>query len=107
MDRTNRVKHNLCYFHEGEVGIEPAFAYQLQEELWEMEKYANKLAEGLPCLPKDVENLKRANLDLAAENEKLKKIIGKFRCPNDINNDGDCHLCERNGGCLEFNLRWA
>jgi hypothetical protein len=54
VNKTNRVKHNLSHFHEGEVGIEPAFAYKLQEELWEMSDYADKLAQGLPCLPADI-----------------------------------------------------
>jgi hypothetical protein len=36
-------------------------------ELSDSEEYADKLAKGLPCLPKDVEVLRKANLDFAKE----------------------------------------
>ncbi|NDB61542.1 hypothetical protein EB001_24340 [bacterium] len=45
------------------------FANQLESELVEAQAYADRLAAGLPdgMLPKDVENLRDANLALAVE----------------------------------------
>lgn len=40
-----------------------------------MTEYADKLADGLPCLPKDVENLRKANAALADEVIGLKQEI--------------------------------
>lgn len=44
---------------------------KLQNKLDEMTAYADKLAQGLPCLPKDVEVLREANARLAQENHNL------------------------------------
>ena len=41
----------------------------------EMSEYADKLAQGLPCLPKDIENLREANLNFAMENQRLESRI--------------------------------
>jgi hypothetical protein len=43
----------------------------------EMEDYANSLVEltNLPCLPKDLENLREVNLAFATENHKLKELL--------------------------------
>lgn len=46
---------------------------KLRRELAEANAYADKLAQGLPCLPADVENLRKANLDLANELAEAKK----------------------------------
>jgi len=45
----------------------------LKQKLDEMTQYADKLAVGLPCLPKDIENLREANLHFATENDNLQK----------------------------------
>jgi hypothetical protein len=42
----------------------------------ELMDYADRLAEGLPCLPKDVEVLRSANLTLALENHKFREMLG-------------------------------
>ena len=42
-------------------------------EIKELQDYADKLAEGLPCLPKDVEVMHQANYDLAAEVNELEE----------------------------------
>ncbi len=45
---------------------------ELELENAALRAYADKLADGLPCLPKDVENLREANLELAQENAALR-----------------------------------
>ena len=45
---------------------------ELERENTALRAYADKLADGLPCLPKDVENLRKANLELARENAELR-----------------------------------
>ena len=42
-----------------------------QNKLDEMTAYADSLAQGLPCLPKDVEVLRDANAQLAQENHEI------------------------------------
>ena len=44
-------------------------------EVRKLESYADKLADGLPMLPKDIEVLREANLDLAVRNEKLEAVV--------------------------------
>lgn len=64
---------------------------ETQYKLDEMTAYADSLAQGLPCLPKDVEVLREANARLAQENhEMLEQLFqtavgllstyGKFAC---------------------------
>ena len=66
-------------------------AQDIQTKLDEMTAYADSLAQGLPCLPKDVEVLREANARLAQENhEMLEQLFqtavgllstyGKFAC---------------------------
>jgi hypothetical protein len=43
-----------------------------------MSDYADKLAQGLPCLPADIENLRETNGILATENEELKSLFTNF-----------------------------
>jgi len=49
-----------------------------------MSDYADRLVEfgNLPCLPKDLENLREANLALATENHKLKETLALIQ--NDL-----------------------
>lgn len=47
---------------------------ELEKELEESRKYADKLVNFLPCLPADVDNLREANLHFAMENERLLTI---------------------------------
>jgi hypothetical protein len=47
----------------------------LHEELENLRQYVDKLAAGLPCLPKDVEVLRDANTKLAQENAELKERL--------------------------------
>jgi hypothetical protein len=42
----------------------------------ELQKYADTLAEGLPCLPKDVEVLRNANVALAQRVFELENMLG-------------------------------
>lgn len=46
-----------------------------------MSDYADKLVEfgNLPCLPKDLKNLREANLQLAMENQALKEAIADLK----------------------------
>jgi len=64
------------------VGAEDWVIHQVIDKVLELEKenaslreYADKLADGLPCLPKDIEVLREANLGLAKENARLNEII--------------------------------
>ena len=65
-----------CIRHEWEESKKEN--QKLKEELQEMSDYADKLAEGLPCLPADVENLRETNLILATESEELKSLFTNF-----------------------------
>ena len=47
----------------------------LRKQLAESKAYADKLAQGLPCLPKDIEILHQANANFAQENEELKAEV--------------------------------
>jgi len=49
----------------------------LEEKVKELVKYSNKLADGFPegMLPKDIENVKNANAELASENASLKSQV--------------------------------
>jgi chromosome segregation ATPase len=49
----------------------------LRRDLAEARAYADKLAEGLPCLPKDVEVLRDANRQLATELAELAQGGGR------------------------------
>ena len=44
-------------------------------DLERLTAYSDKLAAGLPCLPKDVEVLMKANGDMAIEIDQLKKAL--------------------------------
>ena len=66
-------------------------AQDIQTKLDEMTAYADSLAQGLPCLPKDIEVLREANARLARENHEmleqmfqtavgLLSTYGKFAC---------------------------
>jgi hypothetical protein len=74
------------------VRVDPSKQLELERELHartktqlsEMTEYADKLAQGLPCLPKDVEILREANAGLAQENHELAQamlqgIVGLLR----------------------------
>lgn len=52
---------------------------RLREELSTMTAYADKLADGLPMLPKDVEVIRDANWQFAQENFDLKAEIERLR----------------------------
>jgi chromosome segregation ATPase len=52
---------------------------ELRKQLSESATYADKLAAGLPMLPKDVENLNQANVSLDAEVRDLKRQIGELK----------------------------
>jgi chromosome segregation ATPase len=56
------------------------FTKGLERENAELRAYADKLAQGLPdgMLPKDVENLRDANLAFANENAELKEWVKVF-----------------------------
>jgi hypothetical protein len=46
-----------------------------------MAEYADKLVEfgNLPCLPKDLENLREANAQFATENQALKEALASIK----------------------------
>ena len=48
---------------------------ELENENASLREYADKLADGLPCLPKDIEVLREANLGLAKENHALREAL--------------------------------
>ena len=54
-----------------ELESEKKMHAETQNKLDEMTAYADKLAQGLPCLPKDVEVLREANARFAQENHDL------------------------------------
>ena len=60
----------------------------LASELQYFQDYCNRLVEigDLPCLPKDLENLREANLSFAMENERLR---------NELYRIGICPDCEK------------
>lgn len=51
------------------------------EAYQEMADYADRLVEhsNMPCLPKDLENLREANAAFAIENEKLKELLRSIK----------------------------
>lgn len=75
--RTEAAKLYTSYYpYEGVVKVEDMM--QLEDDLTEMTAYADKLAEGLPMLPKDIENIREANTALSVENAELKYILGQI-----------------------------
>jgi len=48
---------------------------ELDQKLTESEEYADRLVEGMPYLPKDIEILREANGLFADENEQYKQYI--------------------------------
>lgn len=58
---------------------------ELKKEIAWFKKYTDALVEhkDMVCLPADLKNLRESNATLATENEKLKKIIKRYR--NDSN----------------------
>lgn len=67
------------------VGVEcPNGEYVKYEDYEYLSDYCDRLVEigKLPCLPKDLENLRKANASFAQENHDLKLIIEEHR--NDI-----------------------
>jgi len=74
--RTDQYHGNLLrnvggYSYAGIVDL----ARQLETELMEMTAYAEKLADGLPMLPKDVENIQQANISFDAEVREYKRQV--------------------------------
>lgn len=61
---------------ERELNREKARAESNGILLREMTEHADKLAKGLPCLPKDVENLREANAALASRVFELESELG-------------------------------
>jgi len=64
---------------------------QLEKALKESQAYADKLAEGLPMLPKDVEVIRTANVHLADDVCRLEKALREIR--------SDCRKCLNDNGC--------
>ena len=56
----------------------------LAAEVRDLEEYADKLADGLPMLPKDIEVLREANLQLATRNVKLEAVEEALKRAIDI-----------------------
>jgi len=55
----------------------------LAKELKDLNHYCDKLVEFLPCLPKDIENLRGANDNFAKENGRLRKLLYRAGiCPD-------------------------
>ena len=64
------------------VGVEcPNGEYVKYEDYKYLSDYCDRLVEvgKLPCLPKDLENLRKANASLAQENHDLKLVIEEYR----------------------------
>ena len=59
-----------------DCGVEGVFA--IERKIRKLEDYADKLADGLPMLPKDIEVLREANLDLAVRNEAVVEAAQDF-----------------------------
>ena len=72
-----RLKHEKSYAEDERIDIakelesEKKMHAATQNKLDEMTAYADSLAQGLPCLPKDVEVLRDANARLAQENHEI------------------------------------
>lgn len=60
------------------------WARRMRRELQEMTAYADKLADGLPILPKDIEVIRQANWALAEENHRLKERCSELEARLDI-----------------------
>ena len=77
------LKHEKSYAEDERIDIakelesEKKMHAATQNKLDEMTAYADSLAQGLPCLPKDVEVLRDANARLAPENHEMLKAIVK------------------------------
>lgn len=37
--------------------------------------------------------------------EEYLEYLKTIKCSNDANGDGDCHLCYKHGGCLNYRLK--
>ena len=67
--------HGFCSEYCRDMFDEEQEIIRLQAELDEMTAYADKLADGLPMLPKDIEVMRTANANLADEIIALQKQI--------------------------------
>ena len=71
------LKHESSYAEDERIDIakelesEKKMHAATQNKLDEMTAYADSLAQGLPCLPKDVDVLRDANARLAQENHEM------------------------------------
>lgn len=83
---------------------------QLRAELAELMAYADKLAAGLPCLPKDVEVMRQANGDLAIELAAMRERAEKAEAERDFARGmADAMRIERDEAraCLQECMMWS
>lgn len=75
------LKHERSYAENERIDIakelesENKMHAETQNKLDEMTAYADKLAQGLPCLPKDVEVLREANAQFVREKAELLDVL--------------------------------
>ena len=82
-----------------QLEIEKKLHLSTQNQLSEMTEYADKLAQGLPCLPKDVEVLREANAGLAQETHELaqsmfRSIVGLTKAYSKATSMSPDKVCE-------------
>lgn len=78
--KTNRYTF-LAVGNSSGMMLDPDGAWVTYQDYKWMSDYADRLVEfgNLPCLPKDLENLREANLQLAMENQALKDAIADLK----------------------------
>ena len=90
---SGRCKHgqmpNHCHLCDRERIAE------LEKQLEEVNAYADKLADGLPCLPKDIEILRQANTNLAVQLEEARNQIMEMQSRSDY--DNGCYYASLEG----------
>lgn len=75
------VIHNYgfgCY--RAEMEPDSSGEWVRYEDYKELSEYADTLAQGLPCLPKDIEVLRSANATLAQQVFELEQQLKDLRC---------------------------
>lgn len=72
------------YTTDGGVNEDPDGDMVMYEDYKEMAEYADRLVEfgKLPCLPKDLENLREANLAFAMEVHRLRQELHRLELLN-------------------------
>lgn len=92
------------YKYDADCGLveDKCGQYVKYDDYMEMSNYADSLVQfgKLPCLPKDLENLRNANADLAMEVHRLQETLRMVRAK--INNDKVAGLLRHTGNAFQY-----